>query len=129
MDGTTLYLALASVFVAQAAGIDLPLSQQLLMMLTLMLTSKGMAAVPRASLVVLSGTLAQFGLPLQGVAVILGVDALMDMARTSLNLVGNCLATVLMARWDGSFDLSVEDTPVANALAGSALRVPAVVDG
>ncbi|MEP6621054.1 MAG: dicarboxylate/amino acid:cation symporter [bacterium] len=112
MDGTTLYLALASVFVAQAAGIDLPLSQQLLMMLTLMLTSKGLAAVPRAALVVLSGTLAQFGLPLQGIAVILGVDAFMDMARTSLNLVGNCLATVLMARWEGSFELSPEDEPI-----------------
>jgi proton glutamate symport protein len=102
MDGTTLYLAMASVFVAQAAGIDLPLSQQILMMLTLMLTSKGLAAVPRASLVVLSGTLAQFGLPLQGVAVILGVDAFMDMARTSLNVVGNCLATVLVAKWEGA---------------------------
>ena len=103
MDGTTLYLAMASVFVAQAAGIELALSQQIMMMLTLMLTSKGLAAVPRASLVVLSGTLAQFGLPLQGVAVILGVDAIMDMARTSLNVVGNCLATVLLSRWDGSF--------------------------
>jgi proton glutamate symport protein len=103
MDGTTLYLALASVFVAQAAGIDMPLSRQLPMMLTLMLTSKGVAAVPRASLVILSGTLAQFGLPLEGVAVILGVDALMDMARTSMNLVGNCLAAVLMARWERAF--------------------------
>jgi proton glutamate symport protein len=105
MDGTTLYLAMASVFVAQAAGIHMPVSRQLLMMLTLMLTSKGLAAVPRASLVVLSGTLAQFGLPLQGIAVILGVDALMDMGRTSLNVVGNCLATVLMARWEGVRDL------------------------
>ena len=108
LDGTTLYLAMASIFVAQAAGVDLSLSQQLLMMFTLMLTSKGLAAVPRASLVVLSGTLVQFGLPLQGVAVILGVDAFMDMARTSLNLLGNCLATVLMSRWDGSFELSAE---------------------
>jgi proton glutamate symport protein len=73
------------------------------MMVTLIMTSKGIAAVPRAGLVILSGTLAQFGLPLQGVAVILGVDALMDMARTSLNLLGNCLATAVMARWDGSF--------------------------
>ena len=104
LDGSTLYLALASVFVAQAAGIDMPVSTQVLMMLTLMLTSKGVAAVPRAALVILSGALAQFGLPLQGVAVILGVDALMDMGRTSINLVGNCLATVVMARWDGSFD-------------------------
>ena len=109
LDGSTLYLALASVFVAQAAGIDMPISTQVLMMLTLMLTSKGVAAVPRASLVILSGALAQFGLPLQGVAVILGVDALMDMARTSINLVGNCLATVVMARWEGAFELSPED--------------------
>ena len=109
LDGSTLYLALASVFVAQAAGIDMPISAQILMMLTLMLTSKGVAAVPRASLVILSGALAQFGLPLQGVAVILGVDALMDMARTSINLVGNCLATVVMARWEGSFDLAPDD--------------------
>lgn len=126
MDGTTLYLAMASVFVAQAAGIDLPVSQQVLMMLTLMLTSKGLAAVPRSSLVILSGTLAQFGLPLQGVALILGVDALMDMARTSVNLLGNCLATVLMARWDGSFELSSDGTAVAGRLAESSLSAPAV---
>ena len=126
LDGSTLYLALASVFVAQAAGIDMPLSAQILMMLTLMLTSKGVAAVPRASLVILSGALAQFGLPLQGVAVILGVDALMDMARTSINLMGNCLATVVMARWEGSFELSSDDTPVADALAGEPLSMPTV---
>jgi proton glutamate symport protein len=101
LDGSTLYLAVASVFAAQAAGIDMPLSQQLLMMLTLMLTSKGVAGVPRASLVILSGALAQFGLPLEAVAVILGVDAIMDMARTSVNLLGNCLATAVMARWEG----------------------------
>jgi len=106
LDGSTLYLAIASVFVAQAAGIDMPLSQQLLMMLTLMLTSKGVAAVPRASLVILSGALAQFGLPLEGIAVILGVDAIMDMARTSVNLLGNCLATAVMARWEGVLDTS-----------------------
>ena len=126
LDGSTLYLALASVFVAQAAGIDMPLSQQILMMLTLMVTSKGVAAVPRASLVILAGALAQFNLPLAGVAVILGVDALMDMARTSINLMGNCLATVVMARWEGSFELSAEDTPVADALAGVHLEVPTV---
>lgn len=101
LDGSTLYLALASVFAAQAAGIDMPLGTQILMMLTLMLTSKGVAAVPRASLVILSGALTQFGLPLAAIAVILGVDALMDMARTSVNLVGNCLATAVMARWEG----------------------------
>jgi proton glutamate symport protein len=126
LDGSTLYLALASVFVAQAAGIDMPIGAQVLMMLTLMLTSKGVAAVPRASLVILSGALAQFGLPLQGVAVILGVDALMDMARTSINLVGNCLATVVMARWEGVFALAAEDTPVADALQGQPLVVPEV---
>ena len=103
LDGSTLYLAVASIFAAQAGGIDMPISSQLLMMLTLMLTSKGVAAVPRASLVILSGALAMFGLPLQAVAVILGVDALMDMARTSINLLGNCLATAVMARWEGEF--------------------------
>jgi proton glutamate symport protein len=104
LDGTTLYLALASVFAAQAAGIDLSWGQQLAMMFTLMLTSKGVAAVPRASLVILSGLLAAFGLPLEAVAIILGVDELMDMARTTVNLVGNCLATVVMARWEGEYD-------------------------
>lgn len=106
LDGTTLYLALASVFAAQAAGIDLTLGQQLMMMLTLMITSKGVAAVPRASLVILSGTLAMFGLPLEAVAIILGVDELMDMARTTVNLVGNCLATCVIARWEGEFDVA-----------------------
>ena len=101
LDGSTLYLAVASVFVAQAAGIHMGLGEQLLMMLTLMLTSKGVAGVPRAGLVILSGALATFGLPLQGVAVIVGVDALMDMARTSINVVGNCLASAVMARWEG----------------------------
>ena len=101
LDGSTLYLAVASVFVAQAAGVNMTLGTQILMMLTLMLTSKGVAAVPRASLVILSGTLASFGLPLEGVAVILGVDALMDMARTSINLLGNCLASVVMAQMGG----------------------------
>ena len=125
LDGTTLYLALASVFTAQAAGIDMPLSTQLVMMLTLMLTSKGVAAVPRASLVVLSGALSQFNLPLQAIAVILGVDALMDMARTSLNVVGNCLATVVMAKWENDFDKG-ESVPVMEAVAGEPLRVPTV---
>jgi len=104
LDGTTLYLAVASVFAAQAAGIELTLTQQIVMMLTLMLTSKGVAAVPRASLVILAGTLATFGLPLEAIAIILGVDELMDMARTTVNLIGNCLATCVMARWEGEFD-------------------------
>ncbi len=104
LDGTTLYLSLASVFVAQAAGVPLTLGQQLIMMLTLMVTSKGVAGVPRAALVILAGTLATFGLPLEAIAVILGVDELMDMGRTTINVVGNCLATVVMARWEGEFD-------------------------
>jgi proton glutamate symport protein len=111
LDGSTLYLAVASVFVAQAAGVEITLANQLVMMLTLMLTSKGVAAVPRASLVILSGTLASFGLPLEGVAVILGVDAFMDMARTSVNLLGNCLASAVMARWEG--ELKTEGTTTA----------------
>jgi proton glutamate symport protein len=103
LDGSTLYLAVAAVFAAQAAGIAMTLAQQLVMMLTLMLTSKGVAGVPRAALVILSGTLATFHIPLEAVAVILGVDALMDMARTSVNVVGNCLASVVMARWEGEY--------------------------
>lgn len=124
LDGTTLYLALASVFAAQAAGIDMSWKEQLVMMLTLMLTSKGVAAVPRASLVILSATLASFGLPLEAVAIILGVDELMDMARTTVNLVGNCLATVVMARWEGEFNPLVAGAPDAMVTAGS-LAVPA----
>ncbi|MEO6726573.1 MAG: cation:dicarboxylase symporter family transporter [Blastocatellia bacterium] len=104
LDGSTLYLALAAVFVAQASNHTLTIGQQLLIVLTLMLSTKGIAAVPRASLVVLAGTLAQFGLPLEGIAVILGVDELMDMARTATNVVGNCLATVVVARWEGEFN-------------------------
>jgi proton glutamate symport protein len=88
-------------FVAQAAGVHVPFTTQVVMMLTLMLTSKGVAGVPRASLVILAGTLATFNLPVEGVAVILGVDTLMDMARTSVNLLGNCLATAVVARWEG----------------------------
>lgn len=103
LDGTTLYLSLAATFVAQAAGVHMTLEQQLMMMLTLMLTSKGVAAVPRASLVILAGTLTSFNLPLAGVALILGVDTIMDMARTSINVLGNCLASVVLARWEGVF--------------------------
>jgi proton glutamate symport protein len=108
LDGTTLYLSLASIFVAQAAGSDLAnfsthWSQQLLMVATLMLTSKGVAGVPRASLVVLLGALASFNLPVEGVILILGVDSLMDMARTATNVIGNCLATVVVAKWEGAF--------------------------
>jgi proton glutamate symport protein len=103
LDGSTLYLSLASIFVAQAANHPLTVGQQVALLATLMLSSKGLAAVPRASLVVLAGTLAQFGLPLEGIAVILGVDELMDMARTATNVIGNCLATCVVARWEGEF--------------------------
>ena len=109
LDGTTLYLAIASVFVAQAAGIHLSLGQQLMIMLTLMLTSKGMAGIPRASQVVLAGTLVTFGLPLEGIILIIGIDELMDMARTTVNLVGNCLGSAAIARWEGEFGASEED--------------------
>jgi proton glutamate symport protein len=106
LDGSTLYLALASVFVAQAAGVEMTVGQQILMMLTLTLTSKGVAGVPRAALVILAGTVASFGLPLEGVAIILGIDEIMDMGRTTVNVVGNCLASVVVARWEGEFRTS-----------------------
>ncbi|MCB9072240.1 MAG: cation:dicarboxylase symporter family transporter [Bdellovibrionaceae bacterium] len=100
LDGSTLYLAIASVFISQAAGIELSVGTQITMMLTLMLTTKGVAAVPRASLVVLSATLTAFGLPLEGLVLIIGVDEFMDMARTTVNLLGNCVATTVVARWE-----------------------------
>jgi proton glutamate symport protein len=103
LDGSTLYLSLAAVFVAQAANVELTLGQQITMLLTLMLTSKGVAGVPRASLVILAATLASYNLPLEGITLILGVDAIMDMARTMTNVVGNCLASVVVAKWEGEF--------------------------
>jgi proton glutamate symport protein len=104
LDGTTLYLSLASVFVAQLAGVHLSFGHQLVMMLTLMLTSKGVAGVPRAALVVLTATLTQFGLPLEGAAILLGIDQIMDMGRTAVNVMGNCIATAVVARWEGVLD-------------------------
>ena len=104
LDGSTLYLAVASIFVAQAAGIHMPISTQFVMMATLVLTSKGVAGVPRATLVVLLATAATFGLPTEPIFVILGIDALMDMARTALNVTGNCLASAIIARWENAFD-------------------------
>ncbi|MBV8905668.1 MAG: cation:dicarboxylase symporter family transporter, partial [Acidobacteriia bacterium] len=101
LDGTTLYLSLASLFIAQAAGIRLTIGEQFFMLLTLMLTSKGVAGVPRAALVILAGTVATFRLPVEGVSILLGVDALLDMARTSVNVLGNCLASAVVARWEG----------------------------
>ena len=115
LDGSTLYLSVASIFVAQASGISLSLGQQLLMMLTLMLTSKGVAGVPRASLVILMGTVASFHLPIEAAIALIGVDVLMDMARTTVNLIGNCLATVVMARWEGEYDASRAVTKAAEA--------------
>jgi proton glutamate symport protein len=103
LDGSTLYLSLAAVFVAQAAGVDLTVGQEITMLLTLMLTSKGVAGVPRASLVILAATLASYNLPLEGITLILGVDALMDMGRTMTNVIGNCLASVVVAKWEGEF--------------------------
>ena len=103
LDGSTLYLALASIFVSQAAGIDLSFGQQAVMVFTLMLTSKGVAGVPRATLIILLGTAASFNLPVWPIMAILGIDELMDMARTSVNVIGNCLATVVVAKWEGEY--------------------------
>ena len=108
LDGSTLYLSLAAVFVAQAANVDLTIGQQVTMLLTLMLTSKGVAGVPRAALVILAATLASYNLPLEGVTLILGVDAIMDMGRTMTNVVGNCLASVVVAKWEGEFRPSAD---------------------
>lgn len=108
LDGTTLYLSLATIFVAQICGIQLSVEKQLLIVFTLMLTSKGVAGVPRASLVILLGTAASFGLPTWPIYIILGIDELMDMARTSVNVLGNCLATAVIARWEGELDTSRE---------------------
>jgi proton glutamate symport protein len=104
LDGTTLYLSLASVFVAQWAGVPLGPGQQVVLMLTLMVASKGAAGVPRAALVVLTAMLTQFSLPLEGAAVLLGIDPIMDMGRTAMNVMGNCMATAVVARWEGEFD-------------------------
>lgn len=104
LDGTTLYLSLASVFVAQLYDVPMTFGQQMVMMLTLMLTSKGVAGVPRAALVVLTATLTQFGLPLEGAAILLGIDQIMDMGRTAVNVMGNCISTAVVARWEGVFD-------------------------
>ena len=104
LDGSTLYLSAASLFVAQLAGVELSVWQQVTMMLTLMLTSKGVAGVPRAALVILTATLSTFGLPLEGAAILLGIDQLLDMGRTAVNVMGNCIATAVVARWEGVLD-------------------------
>ncbi len=125
LDGSTLYLSLAALFVTQMAGIELGLSQQIMIMLALMLTSKGIAAIPRVSLVVLTATLASFNLPVAGIAVLLGIDQILDMGRTTVNLIGNCVATTVVARWENVFDYekmqrfiseSDEEIPVLEAV-------------
>jgi proton glutamate symport protein len=118
LDGSTLYLSLAAIFVAQAAGVHLSLGQQLLLMLTLMLTSKGVAGVSRAAIVILLGTAGSFGLPTEPIFILLGIDQLMDMARTSVNVLGNCLATVAISRWEGDFGKEQPSPVVMNAVAG-----------
>ncbi|TAF66526.1 MAG: dicarboxylate/amino acid:cation symporter [Cytophagales bacterium] len=111
LDGTTLYLSLAAVFVAQAAGIQMSWGAQISMLLLLLLTSKGVAGIPRASLMVLSGAAATFDLPEWPIAMIIGIDALMDMARTSVNVLGNCLASAVIAKWEGEFGIENEPSP------------------
>ena len=118
LDGSTLYLSLASIFVAQAAGMHLGLGRQLLLMLTLMLTSKGVAGVSRAAIVILLGTAGSFGLPTEPIFILLGIDQLMDMARTSVNVLGNCLATVVVSRWEGDFGKESPSPVVMNAVRG-----------
>ena len=104
LDGATLYLSLCSIFIAQVFGVSLDVKTQVVMMLTLMLTSKGVAGVPRASLVVLAGTIASFNLPMEGIALLLGIDQILDMGRTAVNVTGNCVATAVVARWEGVLD-------------------------
>ena len=118
LDGSTLYLSLAAVFVAQAANVQLTVEHQITMLLTLMLTSKGVAGVPRASLVILAATLANYKLPLEGVTLILGVDTLMDMGRTMTNVIGNCLASVVVARWEGVYHEATDADLATAALRG-----------
>ena len=104
LDGSTLYLAIAVIFCAQIAGVPLSIEQQLIIMFALMVTSKGIAGVPRVALIVLAGTLTSFNIPIIGVAILLGIDQLLDMGRTTVNLIGNCVATVVIARWENEFD-------------------------
>lgn len=121
LDGSTLYLSLAVVFVAQAAHVDMSLGEQLAAMLVLMLSSKGVAGVPRAALVVLAGALTAFHLPADGVAILLGIDAVMDMGRTCVNVVGNCVATVVVAVWEKAI---ASDAPIFRPPAVLGLEVP-----
>ena len=117
LDGSTLYLSMASIFVAQAAGIHMSIGQQVVMMLTLMLTSKGVAGVSRAAIVILLATVGSFGLPTEPIFILLGIDQLMDMARTSVNVIGNCLATVVVAKWEGDFGTEKPSEAALEAMA------------
>ena len=117
LDGSSLYLSIASVFVAQVAGVQMSFGQQLLMVFTLMLTSKGVAGVPRAMLVILSGTVDSFQLPVWPIPLLIAVDQLMDMARTATNVLGNCLATAVVARWEGELGTEVPSPAVLDAAA------------
>ena len=119
LDGSTLYLAMAVLFSSQIVGIHLDLNQQIIIMLALMLTSKGVAGVPRVSLIVLAGTLASFDIPILGVAILLGIDQILDMGRTTVNLIGNCVATVVIARWEKVFDYDKMKEFVAQSKAES----------
>ncbi len=119
LDGTTLYLSMASIFVAQAAGVELSIGTQIGMMLMLMLTSKGVAGVPRAALVILAATVVSYDLPLEGVTLVLGVDALMDMGRTATNVIGNCLASVVVAKWEGQLPADAGTRDFSRASSGT----------
>ncbi len=105
LDGSMMYMSFATIFIAQAYGIDLPVATQIMILLTLMISSKGIAAVPRASLVVITGTLAMFGLPVEGVAIILAIDQFLDMGRTATNVVGNAVATSVITKWEGMLEV------------------------
>ena len=105
LDGSMMYMSFATIFIAQAYGIDLPATTQIMILLTLMISSKGIAAVPRASLVVITGTLAMFGLPVEGVAIILAIDQFLDMGRTATNVVGNAVATSVITKWEGMLEV------------------------
>ncbi len=105
LDGSMMYMSFATIFIAQAYGIDLPIATQILILLTLMISSKGVAAVPRASLVVITGTLAMFDLPVEGVALILAIDQFLDMGRTATNVVGNAVATSVITKWEGMLEV------------------------
>jgi Na+/H+-dicarboxylate symporter len=117
LDGASLYISLAAMFVAQAAGVHLSFGEQLIMVFTLMLTSKGVAGVPRASLVIVMGAVDQFHLPAWPVLILLGVDQILDMGRTMVNVIGNCLATAVVARWEGEFGKEAPSSAVLDAVA------------